>query len=62
MPYVVKCQKMTKNDIFGHFTTYVTMLQSQQNMAIWVSNELSHSVQRANRLEDKNCIVFFHKN
>ena len=37
------------------------MLQSQQNMAIWVSNELSHSVQRANRLEDKNCITFFTK-
>ena len=28
------------------------MLQSQQNMAIWVSNKLSHSVEMTHRLEE----------
>ena len=40
-------------DILG----YMALLQSQQNMAIWVSNELSHSVEMAYRLE-KNFVEY----
>ena len=37
------------------------MLQSQQNMAIWVSNELSHSVEMAYRLENFLLRTIFYK-
>ena len=37
------------------------MLKSQQNMAIWVSNELSHSVEMAYRLEKILLGTFFYK-
>ena len=37
------------------------MLQSQQNMAIWVSNELSHSLEMAYRLEKNFLRTIFYK-
>ena len=37
------------------------MLQSQQNMAIWVSNKLSHSVEMTHRLEENLLRTFFYK-
>ena len=37
------------------------MLQSQQNMAIWVSNKLSRSVEMTHRLEEILLRTFFYK-
>ena len=37
------------------------MLQSQQNMAIWVSNKLSHSVELTHRLEQILLRTIFYK-
>ena len=37
------------------------MLQSQQNMAIWVSNKLSHSVEMTHRLEENLLRTIFYK-
>ena len=37
------------------------MLQSQQNMAIWVSNKLSHSVEMTHRLEEILLRTIFYK-